>query len=91
MKRKFVFVGLILIFSLIATLLSFFYKQNLSMLGLTRFGYGFPLSWYMESQMVYPYSPIVASVVWVNFFLDVFVWSIIVTLASIIIVRARER
>ena len=72
----------------ISTLISGFYKQNLSRsLGVSITGYGFPLSWYRESWIVHPIMPIVYSFHWECFALDIAFWSLIVTLLAVIICR----
>jgi len=38
----------------VATLVSGLYEQNLSALGVSKIGYGFPLSWNGTSWIVYP-------------------------------------
>lgn len=71
-----------LAFGSFATLISGLCKQNLSQrLGVSITGYGFPLSWYIESYTVYPNSPIVYSFSWESFVLDILIWSVIVGFA----------
>ena len=72
----------------IATLISGFYKQNLSRrLGVSITGYGFPLSWYRESWIVYPTMPVVHSFHWECFGLDIAFWSLIITIPVAIVFR----
>ncbi len=81
MNRMLVLILLVaLVSGSIATLISKFYKQNLfQRLGVSITGYGFPLSWYIESQIVYPNSPIVYSFSWESFALDIASWSLIIS------------
>ena len=62
----------------IATLISGFYKQDLSLPGKSITGYGFPLSWYRESYIVYPSSSTTYSFSWESFALDTAFWSLII-------------
>jgi len=79
MSRKFIlFVLVILSFGSIATIISRFYKQDLSLPGQSITGYGFPLSWYRESYIVYPGSPTTYSFSWESFALDIAFWSLII-------------
>jgi len=72
----------------ISTLISGFYKQNLSdRLGVSITGYGFPFSWYRESWIVFPIMPTVYSFHWECFALDIAFWSLIITLLAVIICR----
>jgi len=78
MRRKLVLiVSAILSAGCIATLISGFYKQDLSILGQSITGYGFPLSWYRESYTVYPGSLTTCSFSWESFALDIAFWSLI--------------
>jgi len=80
MKRKHVLIVLVILSSgSIATLISGFYKQDLSLPGQSITGYGFPLSWYRESYIVYPSSPTTYSFSWQSFALDTAFWSLIIT------------
>ena len=77
-----------LAFGAVATLISGFYKQNLSRgLGVSITGYGFPLSWYRESWIVHPIMPVVCSFHWECFALDIAFWSLIATLLVVIIYK----
>lgn len=79
MRRKLVLIALaILSAGSIATLISGFYKQDLSLLGQSITGYGFPLSWYRESYIVYPGTPATYSFSWESFTLDITFWSLII-------------
>ena len=79
MRRKPVLIALaILSAGCIATLISGFYKQDLSLLGQSITGYGFPLSWYRESYIVYPGSPTTYSFSWESFALDITFWFLII-------------
>jgi hypothetical protein len=72
----------------ISTLISGFYEQNLSdRVGVSITGYGFPLSWYRESWIVYPTMPVVYSLHWECFALDIAFWSLIATLLIVIIYK----
>ena len=77
----------IIAFGSIATLVSWFYKQDLSVIGMSRVGYGFPFSWYMESQIVYPGTPIVTSFSWEHFALNSLFWSLIAAIPVAIVYR----
>jgi len=79
MRRKLVLIALaILSAGCIVTLISGFYKQDLSLLGQSITGYGFPLSWYRESYIVYPGSPTTYSFSWESFALDITFWFLII-------------
>jgi len=86
MSRRFVLIILVIVVSgFIATLISGLYEQDLSQaLGVSITGYGFPLSWYKESQIVYPGSPTTYSISWESFALDIAFWSLIATLLAVI-------
>ena len=94
MSRKLVlFVLIIVAFGSVATLISGFYKQDLShALGVSITGYGFPLSWYKESVIIYPHMPTHYSFSWESFALDISFWSL--TIGAIIVAlklyRARK-
>lgn len=80
MRRKLVLIVLVILSSgSIATLISGFYKQDLSLIGQSITGYGFPLSWYRESYIAYPNSPTTYSFSWEIFALDTAFWSLIIT------------
>ena len=88
MRRKLVLIALaILSAGSIVTLISGFYKQDLSLLGQSITGYGFPLSWYRESYMVYPSSPATYSFSCESFALDNAFWSLIVTVPVVVAFR----
>lgn len=88
MRRKLVLIALaILSAGSIATLISGFYKQDLSLLGQSITGYGFPLSWYRESYIVYPGSPTTYSFSWESFTLDIAFWSLIITVPVVVASR----
>lgn len=79
MRRKLVLIVLVILSSgFIATLISGSYKQDLSLLGQSITGYGFPFSWYRESYIVYPGSPTTYSFSWEYFALDIAFWSLII-------------
>jgi hypothetical protein len=81
MRRKHVLIVLVILSSgSIATLVSGFYKQDLSILGQSITGYGFPLSWHRESYIVYPGSPTTYSFSWESFALDTVFWSLIIAI-----------
>ncbi len=80
MRRKHVLIVLVILsIGSITTLISGFYKQDLSLPGQSITGYGFPLSWYRESYIVYPNSPTTYSFSWETFALNLAFWSLIVT------------
>lgn len=86
--RSALFILLIIVFGSVATLISGFYKQNLSdRVGVSITGYGFPLSWYRKSSVVHPIMPVVYSFHWECFALDIAFWSLIATLLAAIIYR----
>jgi len=88
MKRKHVLIVLVILSSgSIATLISGFYKQDLSLLGQSITGYGFPLSWYRESYIVYPDSSTTYSFSWESFALDTAFWSLIITVPVAVVFR----
>jgi len=75
----------------IATLISGFHKQNLShSLGIDITGYGLPLSWYRESQIVYPYMPVVYSLHWECFALDIVFWSLLISIPVAFLTRRKH-
>jgi hypothetical protein len=81
MRTKLVLiVAAIPAFGFIATLASGFYKQNLSTLGVSRIGYGFPLSWHGHSWVVYPDMPVIAWFSWEPLLLDIAFWSLVITI-----------
>lgn len=81
MRRKLVLIVLVILSSgSIVTLISGFYKQNLSIPGQSITGYGFPLSWHRESYIVYPGSPTTYSFSWESFALDTAFWSMIIAI-----------
>jgi hypothetical protein len=81
MRRKLVLIVLVILSSgPIVTLISGFYKQNLSIPGQSITGYGFPLSWQRESYIVYPGSPTTYSFSWESFALDTAFWSLIIAI-----------
>jgi hypothetical protein len=80
MRRKLVLIVLMILSSgTIATLISGLYKQDLSVLGQSITGYGFPLSWHRESYIIYPSSPTTYSFSGESFALDIAFWSLIIT------------
>ena len=79
---------MIIAFGSIATLISGFYRQNLSnVVGVSVIGYGFPLSWYRVSWIVHLIMPAVHSFHWECFTLDIAFWSLIATLLIVIIYK----
>jgi len=88
MSRKPVSIILIILVSgSVATLISGFHKQDLSLIGQSIFGYGFPLSWYRESWTVYPDSPVVYSFSWESFALNIAFWSLVITIPVVVASR----
>lgn len=81
---------MIIAFGSISTLVSGFYRQDISLVGATRIGYGFPLIWHGYSQaVVYPEPPIYYFFSWESFVLDIAFWSL--TISAIIVVLKRFR
>ena len=88
MRRKLVLiVSAILSAGCIATLISGFHKQDLSLLGQSITGYCFPLSWHKESYIVYPGSPTTYSFSWESFALDNAFWSLIIAVPVAVALR----
>ena len=76
----------------ISTLISGFYKQDISLLGMTRIGYGFPLIWHGYSQaVVYPEPPIYYFFSWESFVLDIAFWSLTISAIIVVLKRLRAR
>jgi len=85
MKVKLVLAPLVIItLGLVVAVISGFYEQNLSNLGVSKIGYGFPLCWHGHSWIVYPDMPIVHWFSWESLILDIAFWSLII--ASLIAV-----
>ncbi|MDH5450615.1 MAG: hypothetical protein OEY10_05475 [Nitrosopumilus sp.] len=92
MNRKFAFVVLLVIaLGFIITLGSLSYEQNLSIPGMSKFGYGFPLSWCMKTQVVYPGTPVTITILWLYFALDISFWSIIVAMPTAFIMYWKKK
>jgi hypothetical protein len=78
----------------IATLVSGLYQQNLSTLGVSKIGYGFPLSWHGNSWIVYPGMPVAYWFSLESFVLDTAFWCLIfavLTLVSLRWLKTRKR
>jgi len=87
-RRKPVLIVLaILSAGCISTLVSGFYRQDLSLLGQSITGYGFPLSWYRESHIIYPNSPTTYSFSCESFALDNAFWSLIIAVPVAVALR----
>jgi len=79
---------MIIAFGSISTLISGFYRQDISLLGATRIGYGFPLIWHGYSQaVVYPEPPIYYFFSWESFVLDIAFWSLAITIPVVVAYR----
>ena len=89
MSRKPVLIILAILASgSVATSISGFCKQDISLLGTTRIGYGFPLIWHGYSQaVVYPEPPIYYFFSWESFVLDVAFWSLAITIPVVVAYR----
>ena len=88
MRTKLVLIVIVILaLGFITTLASGFHKQNLSTLGVSKIGYGFPLSWHGHSWVVYPNMPIVAWFSWESFLLDIAFWTLVVTIVVAIAFR----
>ncbi len=89
-RIKSAFILMIIVVGFISTVVSGVYKQNLSdRVGVSVTGYGFPLSWYRESWIVFPIMPTpkVYSLHWECFALDIAFWSLITSLLVVIIYK----
>jgi len=89
--RLFLVIILIPVLGLIGTLISGFHEQNLSVPGLSKIGYGFPLMWYGHSWIVYPDMPVVYWFSWESFLLDFAFWSLTIASIMAIIVFMQSR
>ena len=80
---------------LVATLLSGLYGRNITLnIGVSRFGYGLPSSWYGSSQVVYPEATIYYWLDWKAFTLDLAFWSLVFALlfmAIFEVLKSRKR
>jgi hypothetical protein len=86
--NRVVFAVAILAFGLAATLVSGFYRRNLSILGRTDIGYGLPLAWHGESgPVVFPEVPAVGWSSWEYFALDSAFWFLVITIAITVLSR----
>jgi hypothetical protein len=56
-NKTFLIFLVILALGFISTLVSGLYGKNLSTIGVSKIGYGFPLSWHGHSWIVYPGMP----------------------------------
>jgi hypothetical protein len=70
-------IFLVLAIGLVATFFSGFYEQNLSEPGLSKVGYGFPLTWHGHSQIVFPDMPTIYWFSLESFLLDAAFWCLI--------------
>jgi hypothetical protein len=76
------FAVAILSLGLVATLVSGFCRQDLSIPGKTNMGYGLPLAWHGEyGPVVYPEVPVVGWLSWGYFALDTAFWSLAIGVA----------
>jgi hypothetical protein len=72
---------------LVATLISGFYEQDFSKLGLSKIGYGFPLVWHGHSWIVYPTMPTAYWFSSESFLLDTAFWCLISTFIVLIFLK----
>jgi hypothetical protein len=78
MKTKPVLIVFVIIaLGLISTLVSGLYEQNLSTIGVSKIGYGFPLSWHGHSWIVYLGMPTVYWFSLDSFVLDAAFWCLV--------------
>jgi len=92
MNRSLVLVGIfVVVLGFVITVISLSYKQNLNIPGMSKFSYGFPLSWYMTTQIVYPGTPVVTTIIWENLVFDTFFWSIIIAIPTVLMIHWREK
>jgi hypothetical protein len=88
MRNKLVLIVFVILASgFVATLVSGFYEQNLSTLGVSKFGYGLPLSWHGNSWIVYPTMPTVYWFSLESFILDAAFWCFILAVLAFILLR----
>lgn len=71
--------------SLIITGISAIHKVDLTLLGVQKFGYGFPFSWLEQSTVVYPNAPTVWSILWLELIANVVIWWIILAIVLYIL------
>lgn len=82
---------MIIAFGSIATLISGFYRQNLSnVVGVSVIGYGLPLSWYRVSWIVHPLMPAIHSFHWECFILDIVFWSLVMAVPVAFLTRRKH-
>jgi hypothetical protein len=89
MRARIALTALVIsVLGLIATFASGLYEQDLSRgVGVSRIGYGFPLSWHGHSWVVYPGNPTIYWFSLESFVLDTVFWCLI--LASLTLVAFR--
>jgi hypothetical protein len=76
--NRVLFAVAILVLGLVATMISGFYRRDLSIPGRTNIGYGLPLAWHGESgPVVYPEVPTSGWLSWGFFALDTAFWSLV--------------
>jgi len=75
--KPFLIFLVILALGFISTLVSGLYGKNLSTIGVSKIGYGFPLSWHGHSWIVYPGMPTVYWFSLESFVLDTAFWCLI--------------